>query len=342
MFKAQDTEAITAAAKSMGISPASMIALGLKESSGRVFWTVEGQQLPAIRPETHHFYKQLSGVERDQAVAMGLAHPRRNAIKLPQSYAGIYQFYYRMCAINLEAAAASTSHGWGQVMGFNANSLGYSSARELADRAHQGLQGQTELVGRFLQANGLIPYMNSLPSMKAAEAIARKYNGPKWRENNYANDLVSNFHKVLSAESDLSTAGQSIRDLQVALTYLGYKPGAVDGYNGNATKAAVREFQRDNGLLPDGDAGPLTWSALDEQSATKRRGAKEEATNIGAAAATGIGATAIGVEVLGYVRDLQTSLGSILANFGIAGPLASAAMAGGVGYFVYSRFLRKG
>lgn len=36
----------------------------------------------------------------------------------------------------------------------------------------------------------------------------------------------------------------------------------TDGIYGNQTEAAVAEFQRRSGLVPDGDVGPITWAAL--------------------------------------------------------------------------------
>ena len=43
-----------------------------------------------------------------------------------------------------------------------------------------------------------------------------------------------------------------------------YDVGAsgADGVFGRQTEEAVRNFQRDHGLNPDGVVGPLTWDAL--------------------------------------------------------------------------------
>ena len=57
--------------------------------------------------------------------------------------------------------------------------------------------------------------------------------------------------------------GDSVRELQQALNELGYDCGTADGVYGTRTVAAVKAFQQDNGLTPDGVCGPLTWAALE-------------------------------------------------------------------------------
>lgn len=54
----------------------------------------------------------------------------------------------------------------------------------------------------------------------------------------------------------------TIKQIQSLLTYLGYNPGAVDGADGANTQAAVRRFQRAEGLGVDGIAGSKTQAAL--------------------------------------------------------------------------------
>jgi hypothetical protein len=53
--------------------------------------------------------------------------------------------------------------------------------------------------------------------------------------------------------------------LQDALNALGYKTGGLDGIFGNATKEAVANFQRANGLAGDGIVGCATWRALTQK-----------------------------------------------------------------------------
>ena len=59
--------------------------------------------------------------------------------------------------------------------------------------------------------------------------------------------------------------GEYVLVLQAALKNRGYDIGSsgVDGVFGKATEAAVKAFQKDNGLKADGICGPLTWQALD-------------------------------------------------------------------------------
>lgn len=60
--------------------------------------------------------------------------------------------------------------------------------------------------------------------------------------------------------SDIS--GPLVKTVQRALKALGYSPGPIDGIYGPQTVAAVRAFQVDKGLVPDGEVGPKTAQAL--------------------------------------------------------------------------------
>ena len=54
----------------------------------------------------------------------------------------------------------------------------------------------------------------------------------------------------------------AITELQQWLNDNGYNAGVADGIYGRKTATAVRQFQKDNGLTVDGDAGPKTISAM--------------------------------------------------------------------------------
>jgi N-acetylmuramoyl-L-alanine amidase len=56
--------------------------------------------------------------------------------------------------------------------------------------------------------------------------------------------------------------GDDVAELQRRLLDMGFDPGRCDGIFGWRTDAALREFQRNVGLLPDGTCGPATLAAL--------------------------------------------------------------------------------
>ena len=56
--------------------------------------------------------------------------------------------------------------------------------------------------------------------------------------------------------------GADVKTLQQALTQHGFNPGAIDGMYGQGTVAAIIAFQKSEGMLPDGIAGPRTLTAL--------------------------------------------------------------------------------
>ena len=53
-----------------------------------------------------------------------------------------------------------------------------------------------------------------------------------------------------------------VHAVQLALSRLGYYTGALDGDYGEKTNEAMKQFQRKNGLDPDGSAGPLSQPVL--------------------------------------------------------------------------------
>ena len=61
--------------------------------------------------------------------------------------------------------------------------------------------------------------------------------------------------------------GEKVEELQKRLQALGYYDGEIDGQFGPGTKAAVVDFQKNNGLDTDGLAGTETQNLLYSQEA---------------------------------------------------------------------------
>jgi len=61
----------------------------------------------------------------------------------------------------------------------------------------------------------------------------------------------------------LWSRGYYVLYLQSALASAGYNVGPLDGIYGPMTMQAAIDFQLDNGLVPDGIVGPMTWAAID-------------------------------------------------------------------------------
>jgi N-acetylmuramoyl-L-alanine amidase len=66
--------------------------------------------------------------------------------------------------------------------------------------------------------------------------------------------------------------GDDVRALQRRLNLLGFDPGREDGIFGDQTARAVRDFQLNVGLRPDGIVGPSTTDALDRLLAAPTSG----------------------------------------------------------------------
>lgn len=121
--------------------------------------------------------------------------------------------------------------------------------------------------------------------------------------------------------------GTAVRDLQEALTQLGFGPGGVDGTFGPKTEAAVKAFQSANGIAADGIVGPITWRNIDEADQSEpvlRRGSRGLPVRRLQSRMTAVGFKLGGVDgrfgpkTEAAVRTLQQQAGLVVD--GIVGP----------------------
>ena len=84
-----------------------------------------------------------------------------------------------------------------------------------------------------------------------------------WVNGKYLTDYAAKpeLTRILKLTSP-NMRGEDVRWVQKRLNTLGYSCGTADGIFGTKTDVAVKAFQRDNGLVQDGDIGPKTWNKL--------------------------------------------------------------------------------
>lgn len=344
--------AATAEGQRLGVEPAALCAVVLTESDGVVFAAVDGRNEPLIRWEGHYFDRRLTGKARDDARRAGLAHPEAGKIKNPKAQPGRYAMLTRAMAYGAAEAIESCSWGVGQVMGAHWRLLKYSSAAALMNTARSGVAGQIELMGRFIERNGLVGALQR----RDWPAFARAYNGPNYRKNRYDTKLAKAYAEFartlpitassglkLSADGMLRLAskGARVRELQHLLVRAGY-PVNVDGDFGPATHDAVRQFQQAAELEVDGVAGPRTMRALDRfrQGANDRPGAQalgdlpEVRNGMAGGVGGGIAAEVASQQLesvadrLAYIPGLET----VAAGLGV---VAAVLVIGGLAYAAY-------
>jgi len=83
----------------------------------------------------------------------------------------------------------------------------------------------------------------------------------------------------VEALSKYGSRGEEVRNIQTKLKRWGYYKGNVDGIYGSQTLAAVKLFQRKNGLTVDGIAGKNTLAAMGIFNSSTSSGNSSNATN---------------------------------------------------------------
>ncbi len=81
------------------------------------------------------------------------------------------------------------------------------------------------------------------------------------------------------ALSRYGSRGSEVSQIQTKLKRWGYYNGNVDGIYGSQTLAAVKYFQRSNGLTPDGIAGTQTLNAMGIMSSSSSGGGSSSSSS---------------------------------------------------------------
>lgn len=238
------------------------------ESGGKAFAKVGDNMLPLILFEPHVFYRCLPRAKRKEALNRNLARPKWGDLPYPKTQSARYNQLERAKTIDPEAAYKACSWGVGQVLGENSDWLGFPTARMLAEQAIASIEGQLDLMARFITKRGLVDELKA----RDWRGFARLYNGPG-QVDYYAGRMAKAYARLggkMPESSDLAddlvlrvgSSGLAVSQLQQNLRKLGFHLH-IDGDFGPATMMAVRTFQDQQGLVADGIAGASTLGRIE-------------------------------------------------------------------------------
>ncbi len=85
---------------------------------------------------------------------------------------------------------------------------------------------------------------------------------------------------IVQGLSKYGSRGEEVRTIQTKLKRWGYYNGNVDGIYGSQTLAAVKYFQRKNGLVVDGIAGTKTLQAMGIYNSSGNSGSSSNSSDL--------------------------------------------------------------
>lgn len=107
------------------------------------------------------------------------------------------------------------------------------------------------------------------------------------------------------ALSRRGSTGSEVRQIQQRLIKWGYLTGTADGIYGAKTEAAVKRFQRNNGLTPDGIAGSATLAKIGISSSSSQGSSNNNVRLL---------AMLISGEARGETYEGQVAVGAVVLN----------------------------
>ena len=149
---------------------------------------------PKILFERHKFWQALT--ERNWITKRNEMQAKYPDICNPKAgdYNARSQYEKLLIAatLNWDAAHESASWGFGQVMGFNWQSLGYESVRDFVEKMYKSEGAQLDAVCRYIKVNNLDDELRS----KDWAGFAKGYNGRDYQRNNYDTKMADAYAKA--------------------------------------------------------------------------------------------------------------------------------------------------
>lgn len=250
--KALSEAGLSKAAADIGVGLPALWAVMTVETKGCGF-------LPDRRPlvlfERHVFHKRTNG--KFDAAAPDLSDPTAGGYGAGGAFQ--HERLARAVALDRKAALESASWGLGQIMGYNAASVGFTDVENMVKAMSDSEDAQFQGMVGFIKANNLSKVMQQ----GDWASFARRYNGPDFRKNRYDEKLAEEHARYVKGPlPDLK-----LRAAQLKLTYLGFNPGPVDGWSGKNTQRALTEFQKSGNLPQTGNLDGATSAALEAAQA---------------------------------------------------------------------------
>lgn len=244
------------------------------ESRGKGF---DSKGRPIILYEPHVAWRCATSREKRDALARaGLAYPKWGEKPYPKdSYARLLK------AMQIDETAALKACSWGmfQVLGENAQSLGWPSVQAFVRDMMEDEENHLKAAIQFIKVNNLDDELRALAALTRPTTAAdcapfvRVWNGPGYAKNKYHTKMAAAHNKwrkikdtawfpEAPQEGDRPvpepTVGRTdtvtVRVVQERLKELGYSEvGKPDGVMGKLTRTAILAFKNENDLHPIND-----------------------------------------------------------------------------------------
>lgn len=242
--------------------------MGLQPDEAAVIWSVIDVETsgvtqgcgfrqdgrPQILFERHIFRRETNGCF--DVVAPHLSGPQGGYGGLASQYGKLEEALTlsKKAGLGIEPALRAVSWGLGQIMGFNAALAGFDSAEAMVLAMLDSEDAQIQAMANFLRSQNLHKALRR----RDWAGFARGYNGKSYAQNQYDIKLEQSYVRLSSG----SMPNLQLRAAQVALMYLGYAPGKIDGVIGQRTRNAIASFRLQAGLPPGSELDGQVYLAL--------------------------------------------------------------------------------